>query len=94
LLRNQGTSTVRKNPLNKGLLADFEAACAQELLQSEAKETGLLFWLGRCQILMTNLIERKTGPEDSNMRIKSMIVLGLSGLGISRDKARELANIK
>ena len=36
LLRSHGSSTARAHPLNKGVLGDFEAACALGLLRPEA----------------------------------------------------------
>lgn len=87
LLRSHGSSTARAHPLNKGVLDDFESACARGLLRPEAKESGVLYWLGLCQALMSNLVERRFGEAEAHRRIADMIMLGLSGLGISADKA-------
>jgi len=87
LLRSHGTSTARAHPLNRGLLEDIDAASYQGLLRSEAREAGVLYWLGLCQALMANLIERPMTRAEADHRISDMIVLGLSGLGIT-DGAR------
>ena len=83
LLRSHGTSTARAHPLNRGLLEDIEAASNQGLLRPEAREAGVLYWLGLCQALMINLIERPMTKAEAERRISDMIVLGLTGLGVS-----------
>ena len=91
LLRSQGWSTARAHPLNRGVVSDFEAACAQGLLRPEALESGVLYWLGLCQAVMTNIVERKPSQEDAMKRLSEMLVLGLTGLGISPEDARAIA---
>ena len=92
LLRSHGSSTARANPLNKGLVEDIEAACAQGLLRPEAQGSGVLFWLGLCQILMINLVERRPDLAGAQRRTREMIMLGLSGLGIDTARAAALAD--
>lgn len=91
LLRSHGSFTARAHPLNKGLVEDINAACAAGLLRSEARDGGVLFWLGLCQILMLNLVERRPDPESAQCRIGDMIVLGITGLGIDAARAAALA---
>lgn len=91
LLRGQGSSTARAHPLNRGLVADIEAALAQGLLRAAARDTGVLYWLGLCQVLMTNIVERHLTPESAAARLADMLVLGLTGLGIAPEQATELA---
>jgi AcrR family transcriptional regulator len=91
LLRTQASSTARAHPLNRGLLDDIEAACAQGLLRPEAKECGVLYWLGLCQVLMINLIERKPNRAAASRRVGEMLVLGLTGLGVPAKRAAEVA---
>ena len=91
LLRSHGNSTARSHPLNKGLVDDFEAACAQGLLRHEARDSGVLYWLGLCQILMSNLVERKLDRSAADRRIAEMIILGLTGLGVDYSDAATLA---
>ncbi len=93
LLRSHGSSTSRTHPLNRGVLGDFEAACALGLLRPEAGNSGVLYWLGLCQVLMTNLVERRPGPTEANRRIADMLMLGLSGLGVPEDRAAQQASI-
>lgn len=94
LLRSQGSSTARAHPLNRGVVGDFEAACAQGLLRPEAQESGVLYWLGLCQAIMTNIVERMPSREDANRRLAEMLVLGLTGLGIDATEAVRLARLK
>ena len=91
LLRSQDTSTSRANPLNKGLKQDIDAACEQGLLRSEAASSGLLFWLGLCQIMMIQLVERRPTRPDAQRRLSEMIILGLTGLGVDESRAAGIA---
>jgi hypothetical protein len=91
LLRSHANSTARAHPLNQGLVGDFEAALALGLLRPEAEQSGVLYWLGLCQVLMINLIERQLTRPEANRRIADMILLGLAGLGVAPDKASKLA---
>jgi len=93
LLRGQGSSTARAHPLNRGLVADVEAALDRGLLRPAARDTGVLFWLGLCQVLMTNIVERQLTPEGVAARLADMLVLGLTGLGVAPDRAAELAEM-
>lgn len=91
LLRSQGSSTARAHPLNRGVLADIEAACAKGLLRPEAREGGVLYWLGLCQAIMTNIVERKPSRQDARKRLSEMLILGLTGLGVDAAEAARLA---
>lgn len=91
LLRGHGTSTLRAHPLNRGLVEDIEAACAQGSLRPEARESGVLYWLGLCQILMVNFVERRLDRAEADRRIDQMTKLGLIGLGIPEARAAELS---
>ena len=90
LFRSHANSTARAHPLNKGLVADVEAACALGLLRQEAKETGVLYWLGLCQILMTNLIERQLPQAAYEQRLNDMLALGLAGLGVASENCQKI----
>ena len=91
LLRGQANSTMRAHPLNSGLVSDFAHALAQGQLRPEAAESGVLFWLGLCQALMANLVERRPNRDEAERRIGEMIILGLSGLGVAGALASEIA---
>lgn len=91
LLRSNASSTARDHPLNEGLVTDFKAASAQGLIRQEAQNSGVLYWLGLCQVLMTNIVERRLDHVEADRRIADMIVLGLCGLGVDRDRAANLA---
>lgn len=91
LLRSQGTSTASTHPLNKGLREDIDAACRQGLLRPQAREAGLLYWLGLCQILVIHLVELRPEPAKASARLADMLIMGLTGLGVDEIKASEIA---
>ena len=91
LLRSQVPATRQTHPLNRGLSEDIAAAQAQGLLRPEAREAGVLFWLGLCQVLMINLIETRPAPAEAARRLADMLVLGLTGLGVPPARAEEIA---
>lgn len=90
LLRSHANSTARAHPLNKGLVDDVEAACTLGLLRPEAQESGVLYWLGLCQILMANLVERKLPRAAYEQRLSDMLALGLTGLGVVSEECKEI----
>ncbi len=92
LLRSHGTSTARAHPLNRGLVEDIDAACAAGLLRPDARTSGVLYWLGLCQILMVNLVERRPDAANARLRVREMITLGLTGMGIDAALATTLAD--
>lgn len=91
LLRSQVPATRQTHPLNRGLKEDIEAALEQGLLRPEARQVGLPYWLGLCQVLMVNLIETRPARADAGQRLGDMLMLGLTGLGVHAGRAAEIA---
>ena len=92
LVRSHGQSTASAHSLNQGLRNDFDAAATQGMLRDEAAESGLLYWLGLCQMLMISLIESRPSVVEANKRVRNMIILGLTELGVSHDQAVAIAD--
>lgn len=90
LLRSSAGVTARAHPLNKGVAEDFDEACERGLLRDEARGSGVLYWLGLCQVLMANLLERPRTLAETKRRIDEMVMLGLTGLGIAEAKAAKI----
>lgn len=91
LLRSSGSSTSRTHPLNKGLVDDIENACSLGRLRPEARDAGVPYWLGLCQVLMITILEVRGERQQSERLLAEMIVLGLTGLGVSEAEARKLS---
>lgn len=87
MLRNASNSTLRDQPLNQGVAADMNAAVGTGRLRQAARESGVRFWLGLCQVLMANAIERRIDRAEAARRLEEMLVLGLTGLGLSAEDA-------
>lgn len=92
LLRSHANSTLSSHPLNRGLVADMAAAIAAGVVREEAREGGVLYWLGLCQVLMANLVEQEPNPDAARTALGAMLVLGLTGLGATPDRARAIAD--
>lgn len=91
LLRSAPGTTDRTHPLNQGVAEDFDAACRLGLLHPQARDSGVLYWLGLCQALMANLVERPRSAGDVANRVSGIMLLGLLGLGVAPDHAQALA---
>lgn len=91
LLRSQVPATSQTHPLNRGLKEDIAAALDKGLLRPEACHTGLLYWLGLCQVLMINLIETRPPPPRASQRLGEMLLLGLTGLGVPPLRAEAIS---
>ncbi|MEY4952557.1 MAG: hypothetical protein RL299_981, partial [Pseudomonadota bacterium] len=91
MLRGLDVSTAIDHELNRGLRADIEALVSAGLVRPEAATSGVRFWLGLCQVAMLNVIERGHDRAEAASRLREMLVLGLSGLGVGEDRARACA---
>lgn len=91
LLRTQSSSTANAHPLNKGLRCDIDAACDRGLLRAEARSSGVLYWLGLCQILVIHLVEFRPDFAEASTRLADMLMLGLTGLGVPQGRAEIVA---
>ncbi len=87
MLRGLELSTGLNHRLNQGIRADIEALSAAGLARPEAVRSGVRFWLGLCQIMQLNAIERELSRSDAAERLREMLVLGLTGLGVPQDRA-------
>jgi len=92
MIRNAGNSTLRDQSLNQGVAADLNAAVATGRLRKEARQSGLRFWLGLCQVLMANAIERRIDRAEAARRLEEMLVLALTGLGLPAKDAAAYAS--
>ncbi|MBA1375972.1 TetR/AcrR family transcriptional regulator [Sphingomonas ursincola] len=90
LLRSQVPATNQSHPLNRGLSDDIEAALEQGLLQPEARQSGVLYWLGLCQVLMMHLVETRPSRQVAADRLGDMLLMGLTGLGAPAAHVEEL----
>ena len=92
LVRGAASATARSHPLNKGLAEDFDEAVRLGLVSQEARGSGVLYWLGLCQVLMASLLDTPEARPQTRLRIREMMTLGLTGLGVERDLGAWLAD--
>ncbi|MFO1080902.1 MAG: TetR/AcrR family transcriptional regulator [Reyranellaceae bacterium] len=91
LLRGAANVTARSHSLNKGVSADFDQAGQRGLISEAACSAGVLYWLGLCQVLMASLLERPGTQAETRVRVREMMLLGLTGLGVKAKEAALLA---
>lgn len=91
MLRGLESSTGIDHDLNRGIRADIDALLAAGLARPEAARSGVRYWLGLCQIAQLNAIERRPGRADAAERLREMLVLGLTGLGVPEPRAQAVA---
>ncbi len=92
LLRGSGNMTARSHPLNDGVRRDFDEASARGLISQEAGNSGVLYWLRLCQALMASLVDTRAEKEAVDVRVREMLALGLTGLGIERTEVLSIAD--
>jgi len=88
LMRSLGPATRWTHPLNRGLKEDLDAALATGAVRPEARETGLIYWLGLCQVLMVHILETVPSRDGAAERLATMLAMGLAGLGVSEARAQ------
>ena len=91
VLRMTVGATEKDYPLNEGLKTDINACVEAGLLRSEARESGVLFWLGLCTLLMTTVVENSLTERAAAEKLRDIMVMGLSGLGVDSARAEILA---
>ncbi len=91
MLRGMSNATARNNALNRGVAADVARCVAAGLTREEARSSGVLYWLGLCQVLMVNIVEDRLCRAEAAQRLLEMLVLGLCGLGVAPEVAALVA---
>lgn len=91
MLRGMSGAAAHDNALNDGVRADLALCVAAGVTRPEAVASGLLYWLGLCQAVMAHLAERRPSPPHSTERLREMLVLGLTGIGVPPARAAETA---
>jgi AcrR family transcriptional regulator len=91
MLRGMTNATVAANPLNHGVEADMARCVASGFTHPEARSSGVLYWLGLCQILMINIVEANFSRPAMVERLQEMLLLGLGGLGVEHKVAADVA---
>lgn len=91
MLRGHPAVTARNHPLNAGLRHDLDAADAAGLIRPEAREAGLLYWLGACNMLVIQVTEQRPDRAEAARCMSDFMLLCLAGLGVDDVRARDLA---
>lgn len=82
MLHSLSGVTWLNHPFNNGVKADIEGCVKAGLVRAEATDYGVLFWLGLCHVMMTNIVEQDMKAADAAEQLDKMLVLGLTGLGV------------
>ncbi len=86
-----GGATSQTHPLNQGLRDDFVACVSAGLLSADAEATGVMFWLGVCQVAMICTLSETPSRADISEQVRSLLILALRGLGADPAHAAQLA---
>lgn len=92
LLRGAASVIEPSHPLNRGVAADFDQAGKRGMISGEARRAGVLYWLGLCQAIMTSLLQAPAGTAQARARLREMMVLGLTGLGVKGKDAAAISD--
>ena len=93
MLRSADHSIGVRHPLNDGVSTDIAAAVATGLTRSGVEAWGVLYWLGLCQVLMSGIAGGSLTRAEVAEARSTMIVCGLTGLGLDEAAALFIANI-
>lgn len=91
MLRSAGASTSQNHPLNVGAYADLKACIDAKLIDEHSAKIGLLYWLGLCQAMMTDVIQQKFSRQKASEQLEKMLLLGLTGLGVNEEFIGDIA---
>ena len=90
MLRGMTWATSRDHPLNAGLRDDIDACVAAGHFNEHAERTGLLFWLGACQMLMADVLAQDLSRQDAAKHMRDAVVMALLGMGVDSSSAQRL----
>ncbi|MEM1156426.1 MAG: TetR/AcrR family transcriptional regulator [Pseudomonadota bacterium] len=91
MLRMTVGATATDYPLNEGMRADIEACEHANLVRTEAKESGILYWLGLCVAVITYVVENEPSRDEAAEKLRHVMLLGLIGMGAKEARAKEIA---
>lgn len=91
MLRGMASATSQSNALNSGVEADMARCIAAGFTRPEARASGVLYWLGLCQIMMIAIVEAQLSRPAMTERLEDMLKLGLCGLGVAPGIATDIA---
>ena len=76
-----GGSEAHAHPLNRGLRDDLAACVSASLLNPETEASGVMFWLGVCQMAMVSALTEASSRAVVAQQVRDLLILALRGLG-------------
>jgi AcrR family transcriptional regulator len=92
LLRGYAGMTDARHPLNSGLSADIRQGVQTGRFAPETETAGVLFVSGVAFLAMVRAAQTAAGGHDRD-NCRSLLMLTLSGLGVTRAEARRVAGL-
>ena len=80
LARSLNGTSHDDHPLNAGLLQDLRDALATGSIDIPTEQIGVLYWLGACQAMMANIVERGADEAAASQVLIDMLKVALRGL--------------
>ena len=92
MLREVEAMTSNGHPLNVGIVADIQSLMATGFARAEVGESGVRYWIVLCQIAMVTVVAQDCVAAQAAQHLRTLAVLGLTGLGVPEDRARTAAD--
>jgi AcrR family transcriptional regulator len=91
MLRGMSWSPSHNHPFNAGLRYDITTCVLAGHLNEEAARSGLLFWLGACQMLMMTILAQNSSRQEAADHMRDTLFMALLGMGVDLSQANELS---
>jgi len=92
LARTARGMTLEDHPLNRQLRDDMQAVIEAGLAQPPSLAGAVPFWLGCCNTIVANIVERGVGTEQAGPMLADMLILALRGLGVESAEIAAIAD--
>lgn len=91
MLRMTVGATAPDYSMNEGLRRDINLCIEGGILPKGAEQAGLLYWLGLCVALMTQVVESNCKRHEAAALLHQLMQMGLLGMGAEKPVARDIA---
>ena len=91
LSRSLSGMSLDTHPVNINIMRDIREAQRAGAVAIPSDEAAMIYWLGACRSVMSNMIESDADLEAAVALLSDMLVMSLRGLGVESACANELS---